>query len=751
MKRSSLIVGKIRKDKANRFRVYLWLPIIVGLAVIFLIAVESMMRLNYDHPGLFALESTVEAASNDDFQGPILSTENNQPPTGITEEPSYAVELSRWGIHNDGTEPDATTKGINKAVRWARDNGYEGVLLPAGTYLISKDSRIELVSNMRFELDQAAIIQKEANSYERYDTLYIGEDVSHVTVRGGTYRGDREDHDYSSGGTHEGGYGIVVMGGSQIVIEGVVASHFTGDGIYIAGMDHYIDTLYAADLEPGGIDSSGKAVPNSERIRSKNKIKTSLQKDIFSERQVFQLARPQVLSKDSLFDVFFYTASGKFLKAENNREFAYSNIPFPAMANYYRVVFRLKATKGVTVGLYAQVNAKDVVVRHSELAFNRRQGITVSGGERILIEHNTIHDTQGTAPESGIDLEGGYLPNQSIQIKNNELYNNKAYDIILYDGKNATVEGNRIESKDAVGLASTRLFKGAQVSGNTFTNNIILVDRSLNFSNNTLIDVYAKFTGPNVTIKGLHMTDSTLTLEANTVNGITASNIRMINNQQRDHALIVNGSAVKLTDTTITGPTLLRSLTGSGAAGTVFSGLTITDYNGKYGLDLPQGTYRDAFFKTDGTGEAGAMINQAGKYTFESCRFISAGTGIVMTNPNSEVSVRDSKLEITAPIGYGKAAIYVQAAKKITLVNNDITAKQLKDTNVAMIKINEYGAYNKAYDVKAVLIQGNRISTNLLVKGISTIDAGIGAPAYKISENILVNAVLELREKDLIK
>ncbi|MBC8081147.1 MAG: right-handed parallel beta-helix repeat-containing protein [Gorillibacterium sp.] len=734
--------------KTNRRIVYFLLPLFLFLLAAPL-GVPPIIQLNYDIPGLFERESTVGAGRDGAAQGPILRAEQNEGLVKEPEVPSYRVELPRWGIHSDGTEPEATTKGINQAIRWARDSGYEGVLLPAGTYLISKDSRIELVSHMRFELDHAAVIQKESNSHERYDTLYIGEDVSHVTIRGGTYRGDREDHDYSSGETHEGGYGIVVIGGSHIIIEEVTASHFTGDGIYIAAQDHYIDTLYTADLEPGGIDQSGKAVPDSQRIRSINKTKTSLRKSIFSERRVIQIARPQNLAKDSRFDIFFYTENGGFLKAENNLEFAYSNIPIPSKADYYRVVFKQTGTKGVSVGSYAQVVAKDVVVRHSEMAFNRRQGISVSGGEQILIENNTIHDTSGTAPESGIDLEGGFLPNQSIQIKSNYFYNNKAYDIILFDGKDAIVEGNRIESKDAIGLASTELFTGAVVTGNTFVDNKVLVERDLNFTNNTLMNVYAKFSGSNVIVEGLHMTDSTLTIDAKTTNGVEVNNVRMINHLKQEHALIVNGSAVKITNLTITGPTLLRSLTGSGAKGTVFTGLRIVDYNGIYGLDLPQGTYRDSFFQSDETGDAGAVINQTGRFIFVGCQFISAGTGLTIANAESEIELHHSSIKITASIGYGKAAIYVQAAQGIALTNNEINAEQLTDTNLAIIKINEYGASDKAYDVKNVLIKGNRITTNLLVKGISTIDAGIGAPPYDISDNKMTNAELELRVVDI--
>ena len=40
----------------------------------------------------------------------------------------YTLELGRWGIYNDGTHSNETTKGINNALQWASENGYEKFL-----------------------------------------------------------------------------------------------------------------------------------------------------------------------------------------------------------------------------------------------------------------------------------------------------------------------------------------------------------------------------------------------------------------------------------------------------------------------------------------------------------------------------------------------------------------------------------------------------------------------------------------------
>ncbi len=107
--------------------------------------------------------------------------------------------LSRWGVYNDGTHALETTKGINSALKCAKENGYKSFKVPDGTYLIAKGSkpadseaRINIVSGMDFLLSNKAVLKKETNEFEIYSVLYLGANVKNVTVRGGTYIGDRD-------------------------------------------------------------------------------------------------------------------------------------------------------------------------------------------------------------------------------------------------------------------------------------------------------------------------------------------------------------------------------------------------------------------------------------------------------------------------------------------------------------------------------------------------------------------------------
>ncbi|MFD2613939.1 right-handed parallel beta-helix repeat-containing protein [Paenibacillus gansuensis] len=663
-------------------------------------------------------------------------------------QPEHVIDLDRWNISNDGTHPKETTKGINRALQWVSEQGIREVLLPAGLYLIDKDSRIEMVSNLTFVMDPGAVIQKESNGYARYETMMLGPGVENVTLIGGTYKGDRDTHDYSSGGTHESGYGILLEGARNVVIDGVTVLGFTGDGICVGADDHYVDTLYQADFEQGGLDDSGKPVKDQGKIRSRKLSKTQFRAEHFKQRTFFQFARPKQMSKESLFEVFFYKKNGTFISKLNRQEIYYSDIPIPKGAGYYRVVFPQGSAKGVEIGTYAQIKSTNVIVRNSDISQNRRLGITIGGADQVLVTNNVIHDMGGTAPQGGIDVEGGFFPNSRIEIIGNTFYNNKAYDVILFNGKKALIKGNLLQSQGAIGVAVTNLFRQAEVTGNVFEGSNALVRHELSFTNNQMTNGWVKFQGHHIKVKGLHLTDSTLTVESEAPYQVAVEDVTIVNHEKQEYGLVVDGGPASFKDVRISGPSRLQSITGSGSSGTTFDRLQITDYNGKYGLDLPSGTYNNCVLEAPENGEGGPIANRDGSYRFNRCTFVSNGTGLVIAGPKSDVMVTDSQFTINKAIGYGAAAVYVQAANRFEITGSQITAEKLIEPNVAMIKINNYGAADQASDVGGAVIAGNSIKTNLRAMAISTVDAGVGAPKFDIRGNELRRAVLDLREVD---
>lgn len=154
-------------------------------------------------------------------------------------EREYLVELDRWGISADGTNAEATTDGINEAIRWAQGEGYGRVRLPAGTYLIGKrlydhyTGGIELVDDIALMMDDETVLQIVPNDTWAYCGIAMS-GVRNAGVYGGTIRGDRDEHTYGGSMTHEDGHCICIGHESELVeIDGVTMEDPTGDGVAI--------------------------------------------------------------------------------------------------------------------------------------------------------------------------------------------------------------------------------------------------------------------------------------------------------------------------------------------------------------------------------------------------------------------------------------------------------------------------------------------------------------------------------------
>lgn len=162
-------------------------------------------------------------------------------PNVANRENEYVINLEEWEISKDGTEAERTTDGINAAIAWASENGYGTVRLPAGNYLVGKPVNdaytggVVLPSNIIFALDDEAVIQMAPNKTWNYCVVEIANQTD-VVITGGTIRGEREEHDFGSGGAHDEGHTVCVWEGSErVLIEGVHLTQATGDGVLIVG------------------------------------------------------------------------------------------------------------------------------------------------------------------------------------------------------------------------------------------------------------------------------------------------------------------------------------------------------------------------------------------------------------------------------------------------------------------------------------------------------------------------------------
>ncbi|MBS4197599.1 right-handed parallel beta-helix repeat-containing protein [Lederbergia citri] len=666
------------------------------------------------------------------------------------EENVYSLELKKWRISNDGTHPKETTKGLNDAIKWAQKEGYTTFYVPPGTYLICKgkeeddtEARINLVSNMTFLLDEKAIIQKESNGFEIYSTLFLDSEVENVRIKGGTIRGDRETHDYSqkgehTGGSHEWGNGIDTAGAQNIEINGVKIEKFTGDGIEIGGTTIYGNYITEEDIEIGGIDENGKLIPTKGKVRTKNNEIANFNNPIYKNPHYRNIMMWLPEGVDGNYDIFFYRKDHSLIRAERDLHFnstwGYSEIPEDAV--YFRAVFNSDSKNNIIVNRMTVAITKNITITNCEIGYNRRQGITVGASDGVNIVNNKIHNTNGTAPESGIDIEPGFYPAINTNIKGNQFLNNTIHMVFAYGG-NALIEENYFgpNVKDGIGFSINPAYYGATVKNNTFDHTDFTTWGNTNYSNNTLLSSLAVFEGgTDVIVHGVEGIDSSISFNQTVNGGIKADNITLSSTNKSDinGGIYVYGKQIHLKDVTLTGSNVLS---GDGNNASIYDNVK---FNNTVEMNLALGTYKDCY-SINGL----FSLNVAGKIVLENCKF--EDTTFYTYNTETEAAFYHSTFEnekIEGPI------ILALEAKKVNVLYNKFNVNLAEDPN-SIIQIGRDASEHDPTKVFNSTIKGNTFISKQSLIGIDTINGGIGSFPYLIEDNTLTNVKLNLKENDV--
>lgn len=658
-------------------------------------------------------------------------------------------EQAKWNIYNNGTHPLETTKGINSAILWAKNNSVKTFKVPEGTYMVAKadpkiyrdpNGCINMVSDMTFWADNKAVFQKETNGTETYSTICVYYGADNATIKGGQYRGEKDTHDYSkkeTSGTHENGNGINIYGAKNVTVDGVTATNFTGDGMAIGGNGILFEDMYADEFESGSVDANGNLVADSTKIRMKKKI--PLTNPLFQKEPYFEM--PNASGLPYLYDIYFYQADGKFLSSYQVKKYK-EVVNIPKGATSFIPVFKKSSPAGVYGEFWNKALATNITVKNSEFAFNRRQGITIGGADNVLITNNKLHDIKGTAPESGIDVEGGYgengMMNKNIFIKNNQFYNNNRYDVILYDGHDAVVEGNYLGSKWKIGLAVSDPFTGATIKNNTFDTTQTYIAHDTTFIGNTMNNSFTHIDGPNVVVDGMTFNNADFAISSSKPFGVEVKNV-VLNNS----TLNIWVNPIHVTNATLNGGTL----GGQAPNGSIFDNLKL--YNST-GTSLIRGTYNNCVYETKEGVKDGMHVDynsnykSNSNYEFNNCTFKTGASGLYVGDKDANVTIQNSKFTT----GDG-SAIRVATANKINILNNTIQSTMVAGMNKAIIMIGDYWQKGNPYKVNQVSIKGNTITSNTVVEGITTIYGGTGAPSYEIRDNTLYKAKLNLKAEDV--
>lgn len=307
------------------------------------------------------------------------------------------------------------------------------------------------------------------NSKKTYALMAV-RNVSNVTITGGNLYGEREEHDYSDGETHEWGYVMYIHGATDTKISDVVMKDGTGDGMKIQDLKF---TFHPDYTPTHNLFVSDCTFDNNRR----NNMSITGGNHIYIENNLFLNA-----SMDS--KISEGVAPGFALDIEATRK------------------------RDENGDLVYYERADDIFIRNNVEKNSRIGGFTVAIGYDVTIENNTIETGLSFSLANGVKIIGNTLISkengEGVAIKggrtnadNETIYNNQISDNIIkgfgtgiyVTNRDVIVSGNNIENCK-IGMNLLRL-TNAEVKNNTIYSDL---EGSLGIAvgNTSMNDVFIK-------------------------------------------------------------------------------------------------------------------------------------------------------------------------------------------------------------------------------------------------------------------
>ncbi|WP_096435081.1 right-handed parallel beta-helix repeat-containing protein [Alteribacter populi] len=560
----------------------------------------------------------------------------------------YFVELERWGIKNNKTDPIATVNGLNNAFIWAYESGYSHVILPKGEYLISHTQSIIPQSNTYYDFNGSKVYM-EPNDKESYSIMRIGSTDStkkthHITITNGEFIGDRYEHDFSSGGTHEWGHCITLKGHCKFIkINNCIIRDAIGDGLF--SEYNYDVWLYPkeSDFELGGISKAdGLKIDSTTTIRSKTPFNVAHFR-VTNNDGKFMLTGNGYGSlpgiNTEMFDIYFYNNNNEFISVAENKTW-YQEVDRPLNAETMHFVLKQNTISNIAFEVRAEPRPEFVYLENCEVMYNRRVGIAASGTRFFYILNNSIHHNTGYVG-GAIDIEDGYRTNQNFYIIGNKCYGHGINDVIIIGAYYITVSNNSFESNfggsGKFWTVNSNSFK--QSGGSITASDVIFINNHSHDSRFLFGDTNR---GKNILITGCVFTNSSVVLNQSEPFAISIIGCSFYNdiNKYKSGSLSSRNNIAKIQNVIISGRensghTILAT-DGSVIEDSTFINPTL---NGSF-----WNIYKNCIFDSPA---ALTTVNAAErKLTFKECNFTVSSRFITFNSPLSILELNNCNIDV---------------------------------------------------------------------------------------------------------
>jgi hypothetical protein len=674
-----------------------------------------------------------------------------------------STEMNRWGIKNNATDAENTTIGINNALIWASQQGYTEVVLMKGTYLIDERNPIKPQSFMTLNLN-GATFKVRPNGLQGYAIVKFDLNQQFSRLTNGVIQGDRDTHNYASGGTHEGGAGVFVYGNAKfITIDNLDIFNCTGDSIITGTTFGLIYENFGGTFELGGISTTaGTLINANNRIRSSYKINMSTA--LISKWGYFGLYGNGYGGLGAgvtteFYDLIFYNKDDTFNSSKTNVQF-FDEVEVPTGANYAKIVLHqstLPTATNCTINLRTDEIPEHIYVEKCNLHHCRRQGLSLQGKHQYIRDNEIHHiggmtQSTGTDPQGGIDIEDGYDQNQYFFIDGNNFHNNVGYDIVVTNGKYINITRNRIE---AVGkyasMAINEPVNKAIISNNTFRKAGVMLAGEIIFSNN---QIYASNfgisgNGTEILVSSCVFQNSLLSVAAKTPYTVRIENCNFLNDIEKLNSFNNYISTLNLDQQPQTFSncvfegvdiSYVNAVQSNVQGGWIFENIT---YSNTKTPAFPPGNYTGCKFIESGT--IGTNSGSKGEFNFVDCDF----TNLIWNNGYVNlftVGLTPAFRLINCRIRQsdGLSVNIDNVAGEVTLRGNRFSYENSKFSN-QIINI------KNTFTGKLIILEENVFSASNSRIGIDTFStSGLSAQIILRNNVLLDNVTLKLGGREIL-
>lgn len=203
------------------------------------------------------VNGTIKFADNTTISGELLNSTLTLTGTNpIMKDPVFDFIPSRWGIV-EGKVSDVVARNNRNVFRNLmlqcknlgittfkidKLDAYFKVDEPTQT---AAHGAISVPSNFKLLMTDNTNLRVQPNNFSHTALLTVYEN-SNVVIDGGNLFGDRDEHDYSLGGTQEWGFVLLLKACNNVTVNNVKINNAGGDGIMVEGLYHAFETNYIA-------------------------------------------------------------------------------------------------------------------------------------------------------------------------------------------------------------------------------------------------------------------------------------------------------------------------------------------------------------------------------------------------------------------------------------------------------------------------------------------------------------------------